>query len=159
MPPRSPSVRPQARPKPSHGRMPAEKTMMSVDCEVPSAKCISRPPAPASIRWVALLVRTATPSASTCCFRCLLPSSSSCTPMSPGANSTTEVCRPRFCNALAHSKPNKPPPTTTPRDLSWAAVLIASRSSNVRYTKHSGRSLPSIGGTNGYEPVAKTRVS
>ena len=40
-----------------------------------------------------------------------------------------------------------------------AAAAMASRSSMVRYTKHPGPSDPSIGGTNGYEPVARTSRS
>ena len=46
-------------------------------------------------------------------------SSSTCTVIRRGANSTTWVCRPRSRSALAHSRPSRPPPTTTPLRMKW----------------------------------------
>ncbi len=117
MPPRSPTARPAARASSSRGRMPAENTIRSVSSSLPSAKrmrcacaravddldaCSCRCGYPRPAR--AMRARSTRP-----------PTSSICTAISRGANSTTWVSSPRSLSALAASSPSRPPPMTTPR--------------------------------------------
>ena len=80
--------------------------------------------------------------------------SSTCTAIRRGANSTTCVCRPMSRSAFAHSRPSSPPPTTVPVFERAPHSRIASRSSMVRYTKQSARSLP---GTRRHERIGAGR--
>ena len=90
------------------------------------------------------------------------PLASNCRAISIGANSTTCVFIPRSLTAFAASKPNSPPPITAAAPLPpsfEAKDIMLSRSSIVRYTNIPCLLTPSILGTKGEDPVAKTNLS
>ena len=135
--------------------------MKSTSSSVPSANfMVLRAVSPsATISKVFLLVCTCTPSFSIFLRSCSPPSRSSCSAINTGENSITCVCTPSAFNAPAASSPNKPPPITTPLLLRLAVASMVFKSSMVRYTKQSLLSLPLIGGTQGFEPVAIINLS
>mmetsp|Transcript_66094 Transcript_66094/g.162704 ORF Transcript_66094/g.162704 Transcript_66094/m.162704 type:complete len:214 (-) Transcript_66094:553-1194(-) len=163
MPPRAPSLSPASPTSLVSARTPSPRITRSAWRRVPEARRTSLPTAPSvgsSKEPMPSLMMTRTPcfSSSVCSIAAI---SSSRGAMICGSASTSTTSRPLCFSCSAISTPMKPAPATTTRlaafSLRYPSIL--SMSCRLRSAMLPSRSIPLIGGTNGFAPTDSTRSS